>query len=757
VSESKPIILVGNPNVGKSVIFGILTGRYVTVSNYPGTTVEVTKGRVAGDASREVIDTPGVNSLLPQSEEEQVTRDILLEDRDAVVVQVGDQKNLPRTLFISLQIAEAGHPFVLCLNMGDEADQRGIVVDTEGLGGALGVEVIRTTATRREGTGRLISLAGAAGRSPFLVTHDQGIEAAIAEIEPLLPACGISPRSLALMLLAGDTTLSEWINGHLTADAVSAVEAIRHALQRRYPRPLARIINERRHRAAQDLAERFSTESTRRPSRIAGWLGDAAIHPVWGVPVIFAVLWIMYAFVGQFGAGTAVDFLESTVFGKEQAVLRLESQPGGGLVPHEGAQRWEQRIRPIEESPGGAVDLDVIIEQRSGDGISESETWTPVTGLSLQALSGSPLRPLPGAPIPAGPDRPGVYTVALPPGTGPVELQAWSGMLNPVLHSTLRAWSPWEIIADFFVGRYGLITMGLTYAVAIVLPIIITFFFAFSLLEDSGYLPRLAAMLNRVFRVMGLNGKAVLPMVLGLGCDTMATLTTRILDSRKERMIAIIILALGVPCSAQLGVILGLLAGLSWMAALVWGGAVTGVILLVGFLASRLIPGETSDFILELPPLRIPNAGNIATKTLARVEWYLKEAVPLFLIGTAVLFVADLSGGLGWLERAFEPVVTGFLGLPARASEALIIGFLRRDFGAAGLYRLAQEGLLNPVQIVVALVTITLFIPCIANLLMIVKERGTRTAVLVAAFIFPFAIAVGGALNYILHALGATL
>jgi ferrous iron transport protein B len=295
--------------------------------------------------------------------------------------------------------------------------------------------------------------------------------------------------------------------------------------------------------------------------------------------------------------------------------------------------------------------------------------------------------------------------------------------------------------------------MALTYALALILPIVGTFFIAFGALEDSGYLPRLAVMVNRGFRKMGLNGKAVLPMVLGLGCDTMATLTTRILETRKERLIVTLLLALGVPCSAQLAVVLGLLGPLPASALLIWGAVVLAVIVVVGRLAARVIPGRGSDFVLELPPLRLPRPGNILVKTLARLEWYLKEAVPLFVLGTLLLFVADRLRLLAVLQRLGEPVVRGALGLPAEASQAFVVGFLRRDFGAAGLYKLAQEGRLDPVQVLVAAVTITLFMPCIANFFMIVKERGWRTALAVAGFIVPFAVAVGAALNAALRAL----
>jgi len=246
-------------------------------------------------------------------------------------------------------------------------------------------------------------------------------------------------------------------------------------------------------------------------------------------------------------------------------------------------------------------------------------------------------------------------------------------------------------------------------------------------------------------------------MVLGLGCDTMATLTARILETKKERILVTLLLALGVPCSAQIGVMVGLFAGLSVKAIILWGLVVTGSMIFVGILGSKLIPGEKADFIMEIPPLRIPTLGNIITKTLARLEWFLKEAVPLFLLGTFFLFVLDRLGWIKSLQNLAEPIVVGFLGLPAKATEALLIGFLRRDYGAAGLFVMAKAGELDSIQIVVSLVTITLFIPCLANFFMIIKERGLGQALAMAGFIFPFAFIVGGGLNYFLRLVGVSL
>ena len=304
-----------------------------------------------------------------------------------------------------------------------------------------------------------------------------------------------------------------------------------------------------------------------------------------------------------------------------------------------------------------------------------------------------------------------------------------------------------RFVHDGLVGEYGLLTMALSYALAIVLPIVTTFFLLFSILEDSGYLPRMSIMVNRVFRFMGLNGKAVLPMILGLGCDTMATMTTRVLETRKERIVTTMLLALAVPCSAQLGVLLAMMAALSPGGAITWVAIIIGVIFLVGWLTARVFGGEDAgDFILEIPPMRRPQLGNVAIKTVSRLNWYLREVIPLFMIGTAALFLLDHFGALAAIAHWGEPLVTGWLGLPAKMSNAFLVGFMRRDFGAVYLLQAATgpSPTLSPHQILVAMVTITLFMPCIANFLMIAKEHGMKVAWAMAAFIFPFAFFVGG-------------
>jgi len=244
-------------------------------------------------------------------------------------------------------------------------------------------------------------------------------------------------------------------------------------------------------------------------------------------------------------------------------------------------------------------------------------------------------------------------------------------------------------------------------------------------------------------------------MVLGFGCDTMATIVTRTQETRRERVITTLLLALAIPCSAQLGVILAILSG-NGLALLIWGGVVGLVFLLVGYLASKVIPGERPSFYMEIPPLRLPKLSNVLTKTYSRMQWYFMEVLPFFILASVLLWVGDLTGLFDLVLRGLQPVVQS-IGLPSETAVAFLFGFFRRDFGAAGLYDLYSSGILLGVPLVVAAVTLTLFIPCIAQFGVMLKERGIKTALAIALFIFPFAFLVGFILNRALISLGVSL
>jgi len=641
-SGADAILLVGHPNVGKSVLFHRLTGAYVNVSNYPGTTVEVTRATARFDSSASLLDTPGVLALPSRSDDERATMQALLNENSRCLVQVGDAKNLRRTLTLTALLAELGVPMVLALNMHDEATARGVTVDIDRLGEELGIPVLTTVATGGEGISPLTHAIAQARVAESLLRYDADLEADIAQVAALIaaqcPHPHLAARGLAILFLGGDTAVADWLRSQNPACCGQLEKWHKIAVDRNQGDLPARLARERTE-AADVLAASVLSRAVRSSPLWSQRIGQAVVHPLWGIPILLGVLFAVYEFVGVFGATTLVGLLEEGLF---------------------------------------------------------------------------------------------------------------EGILNPAFTHlvTVAVDVPW--VQEMLVGQYGLWTMGMTYALALILPIVTTFFFAFGVLKDSGYLPRLTVIANRLFSLIGLNGRAVLPMVLGLGCVTMATLTTRILHSPRERIITIFLLALAIPCSAQLGVVLGMLGGVSFTAVLIWALAMVGILMFSGFLAAKLIPGRRIPLVTELPPMRLPIVGNVLKKTGSRLKWYLVEVIPLFLIGTFIMFALDKSGALPAIIEAGEPLVSGWLGLPKEASAAFVMGFLRRDFGATGLFAMAHS--LSPIQAVVGMITITLFISCFASLMMMVKEQGVKIALGMVAVIVPLAFLIGGLFNIVLRA-----
>jgi ferrous iron transport protein B len=222
-------------------------------------------------------------------------------------------------------------------------------------------------------------------------------------------------------------------------------------------------------------------------------------------------------------------------------------------------------------------------------------------------------------------------------------------------------------------------------------------------------------------------------------------MVTRTLETVRERVIATLLLALAIPCSAQLGVILALLAKFPGALA-VWSICLLLIFLLVGLLAAKVMPGETPMFYMEIPPMRAPQLSNVFTKTYTRMQWYFMEILPLFVIASILLWLGKITHFLETMVGWMKPVMDA-LGLPKEAATAFIFGFFRRDYGAAGLYDLQEHGLMNARQLTVAAVTLTLFIPCVAQFLIMKRERGWNVALAIGFFVSFFAFGSGWLLN----------
>lgn len=635
----KKLVLLGFPNVGKSVLFNRLSGTYTAVSNYPGTTVEIMRGqgRLAG-REYEVIDTPGLYSMEAISEEERVARRLLLREPADLILHVADARNLDRMLSLTIQLREADLPVVLVVNMIDEAERAGLSIDLSALETMLGIPVVATSLVSGRGLSalrRVVEKCLWGWRKEIFRRRPEPdyppwLEKAVFYLAASLSGdYPLNRRAVALLLLQGDGDLDRLVQSREGKNYRRVADLLKTVWQKTSPESVYYALAIYRQKKAQKIASctlHYSPSSAR---SLTENLGELMLNPWFGFPVLAFVLYLgFFRFVGGFGAGFLVDVLE----------------------------------------------------------------------------------------------------------------RIFEGQLLPWIEEVVGFWPcPW--LRGLLIGEYGLFTLGLRYALFIVLPIVAIFFFFFSVIEDSGYLPRLAYLINSLMAGIGLNGRAVIPFTLGLGCGTVAVMVTRTLETKRERLLVSFLLSLAVPCSAQMGLIAGMLAAFPELL-LIWLLVVGSVFLAAARLADRLLPGERAEFYMEIPPLRLPRLDGIWRKTLARLRAYMREVLPLFLFISLLVWVSGSVGLISRLNEGLGPLMQ-MLGLPPEMGVVLVLGFLRRDYGAAGLYDLQGQGLLAGDSLVVGAAVLTLFLPCIAQFSVMVKELGAVYALLIGVAVSAVALGTG--------------
>ncbi len=302
---------------------------------------------------------------------------------------------------------------------------------------------------------------------------------------------------------------------------------------------------------------------------------------------------------------------------------------------------------------------------------------------------------------------------------------------------------------DFLIGDYGVLSLGLSNAFLTILPILTVFFIAFNILEDIGYIPNLCVLTRRLFDKIGLSGSAIMPLILGFGCKTMATLTTKSLRSKKERYIAIYLIAFAIPCAAQMALNMSILGRMGVKAFAIAFSVLVFVEIAAGVVLNKIMKEEErSDFLQELPAIRLPNPKAVIVKTYYRLWWFIKEAVPVFIYAAVILFVMDKVGILGAVKNLLSPVMNSFLGLPVQMVDALILCMARHEAAAGLIIKLIKDGQLNYIQCIVAVTITTMFVPCFANIMAMIKELGTRRAITMAVMINASAFLIAAALNW---------
>ncbi len=616
-------VLVGQPYGGRSTIFNEVAGYRAGSRNVPGVVDDHAHGEVEVDGERAgLVDLPGFYSLqLSDDESDPAVEHLLAAPPDTVIVNVVDASVLSRSLELTLQLAELGRPYVVALNMTDEARRKGIRIHVARLSEILGVPVVETVARSGEGIRDLFRAAlraGREGRPPAILPAPPRLEEAIGDLVHLIgdhvPQGTPGPRFLAIKLIERDPIARSILDPHLPEDVWSAVRARLVALEAATGQATDELMSAARHSVAFDLFERVASFRSRPRRDVRERLDDVLMHPVLGYVFLVAILAASFSLVFQVGNAVEPVFLT-----------------------------WFDRLA-------------VLLAARLGEGTL-------------------------------------AYTVV-----------------------------------------HGIVA-GLGGGVGIVVPYLLPFFVVLAILEDSGYLPRIACLLDNLMHRIGLHGTSVLPLVMGYGCSVPGILATRVLKGR-DRLVTAALTSL-IPCSARMTLIFGLVGFyISFEAALLVYGLNLLLIAAVGKVLSRFLPDDSPALILEIPRYHLPGPVVVAKKTWFRLEEFIVIVWPLLVVGSVVLELIDHFDLSGTINGFLAPYTVGLLGFPAAVGITFLFGVLRKElalvllFAALGTTEIDQVMTLG--QIAAYTFFATFYLPCLATFAALGKVIGVRATVALA-------------------------
>ena len=634
------IALVGNPNVGKSMLFNRITGVGVISSNYPGTTVEIFEGKVTCKGETiEVVDLPGTYSLSGTSKDEEIALRFLADEGADCVIAVADATRLEQSLVLILQLIELGFRLVVALNFMDLARER-FEIDIERLSKEMGVPFIPTVAITGEGVDSLCDkvFLKEIQVSNFKVHYDNHIEQILSQLTPEAEKDSVDfpTRGALLKLLEGNLFFTE----QFSEETRSKVKTLTESFHKQHDETIDVHIGRDRYgeagRIKSDVVKKIE-----RPPDLMEKISRLTLQPATGIPLLILILAGIFLSVVYVGGA-----LEELILDAYHAVV-------GNF------------FQDIADFIGG----------KAGEAIAEG------INLSIQAI------------------------------------------------------------------------------LAIVIPYILVFYLILGALEDSGYLPRVVVMLDGFMHRIGLHGRAIIPMIVGLGCNVPAIMATRVIESKRERLILAVITVVAIPCSAQTVIIIGTVgnyAGLGY--ALTIYLILFALVLLLGRLMNKYMKFEPTSLAIQLPELTIPRAKNVLWKTGVRVSEFFLIAFPLLLAGSIVLEFLMVYGILDSLVEPFTWLTVGLLGLPAVTIIALVFGVLRKEMALQllvvlfGTTNLALA--LSPEQMFVFALVMATFMPCIAAFAVLRSEFGIKDAVKIALASLTIAFTLGTIFNFLFLAFG---
>ncbi len=626
------IVLVGQPNCGKSTIFNYLSGYKAVASNFPGTTVKYTASKLYINSHLcECIDLPGTYSLIASDAAEAETRKFLLNESFDALVNVLDASLLSRSLELTLELLELRKPMMVVLNMIDEAERKGIHIDAEHLSSILGVPVVKTIGYKGQGLTEMVRTALQVAKkqmpsNPIALSKD--IETVVKklteDVAKVASQLRLPARFLALKLLQKDKIFEERV-AEIAPELSSKIKAAQRQLEITHGRPSDVVISSERHALAMNIYEEV-VQIVRTPHPdIRDKIDNILMHKFWGY--IFLALIFYGFFTLVFKVGSHIEEPLMAIF--DQLLAKLKT--------------------------------------------------------------------------------------CLPP----------SSLTYVIVEGTIQ---------------------GIAGGIGIVLPYLVPFLFGLAILEDSGYLPRVAFLVDSFMHHIGLHGKSIIPFLLGYGCSVPAVMATRILESERDRFITAILATL-IPCSARTVIILGLV---SYYLGPVYAIGVYLLNLLVvaiaGKILSTIYSEVTPGLLLEVPTYRIPAFKTIWVKTWYRLKEFVLIAWPILIIGSIVLGILQYFHLDKAINQLLSPL-TLLLGLPIAVGTTLIFGILRKELSLIMLLQaLGTKKVLtvmSKTQVMTFTIFVVFYIPCMATIAALWREIGLKKTLLAVSFSFLIACLLG--------------
>lgn len=623
-------LLVGQPNCGKSTLFNQVAGYRSISTNFAGVTVDFTSSRLRmGETMVELVDLPGLYSLTALDAATEATKQYLFAENIDVIINVIDASILSRSLELTLQLAELGTPMMVCLNMMDEAERKGILISPQRLSEQLGVPVVTTVAAKGQGIDELFKTAirhATAAPVTLAPTFSRHVEEAIYGTINALTENNRTPfhhvRLSAIKVLERDPHFLTRVQSRHAV--IRHIEAIQATLEAAHGQSSDQVISAERHAKAMELFEAVAHVTHARASRWRNRIDALLMHPIFGYLALFFFLYLFFSAVFRFGA-----FLEKPILG----FFEMQSE--------QLARHW------------------------------------PTSSLTYNVLNSL--------------------------------VQGFSGGFS------------------------------------IILPYLLPFLFIMALIEDIGYLPRIAFLTDAMMHRLGLHGTAIIPLMLGYGCTVPALMSTRIISSPRDRFIAST-LTLFVPCSARMTLILGLVGYyLGGYAALLLYILNLVVIIGIGIVMSRLMPEDTPGMIMEMPAFQRPGAKAVLAKVWLRIKDFIIIAWPLLIVGSVFLSLTEYLKWQEAINQLLSPL-TRLLDLPQQTGLTIIFGVLRKELSLLMLLQALGTtdvlSVMTRVQIFVFTVFIVFYLPCVATFGVMSRELGLKKTLLASAFSLFLAVAL---------------